>query len=281
MNSLTIDPLITSINLFYKKEFYEKATNFLSAIQKYSKELELAANFNQAQVSNDVITSTANFFVNLNSELKKTTPQFAAYWIKKFNASLSEIKNQVFIQNNGTGVFYRSFGDAIGGLTRVENYLDDSTQAVSDVNGQTASPIRYGSSLTNKLNSYGGLLNAELSKKTNIVFRKNMFNIQSQVSTGKLANGDNLVPDILHVQRMMQITTGLNQQIQNEFKELYSVIYFYCFYNSRLASNNIQFVPNINITVNVEGQNLNQDALFSQLQDTLTNTTTQKVLGVS
>lgn len=281
MNSLTIDPLLVNLNLFYKKDFYQTASNFLEAIQNYSNELEIAINFNQAKVSNDVITSTSNFFVNLDSKLKLVQPQFAAYWIKQFNNSLDEIKNQVLIKNNGTGTFYRNFSDAIGGLTKMENYFDDSTQLVSDVNSQVAPPLRYGSSLTNKLNSFSSLLNAELSKKTNIVFRKNMFNIQPQVSTGRQANGDNLVPDVLHVQRMVQNITSLNQKIQSEFKELYNVIYFYCFYNPRLPSNNIQFVPNINITVDVEGQNLSQDALFSQLKDVLSDKTTQKVLGVS
>ena len=281
MNSLTIDPQLVNLNLFYKKEFYKTATNFLDAVQSYSNELEIAMSYNQAKVSNDVITSTTNFFVNLDSTLKQVQPQFAAYWIKQFNRSLDEIKNQVFIKNNGTGVFYRNFSDAIGSITRIENYFDDSTQLVSDVNSQVAPPLRYGSSLTNKINSYGSLLNAELSKKTNIVFRKNIFNIQPQVSTGKQANGDNLVPDVLHAQRMIQNIPSLNQKVQNEFKELYNVIYFYCFYNSRLSSNNIQFVPNINITVDVEGQALNQDALFDQLKDMLSNKTSQKVLGVS
>lgn len=280
MNSLTIDPLLVNLNLYYKKDFYQTATNFFSTLQSYSNELELAINYNKAKVSNDVITATSNFFINLDSRLKSVQPQFAAYWIKQFNNCIDEVKNQVLIKN-GTGIFYRSFSDAIGHITRMENYFDDSTQPVSDVKGEVAPPLRYGSSLTNKLNSYSSLLNAELGKKTNIVFRKNMFNVQAQVSTGNLANGDNLVPDVLHVQRTVENIPTLNQKIQAEFKELYNVIYFYYTYNPRLPSNNIQFVPNINIAVNVEGQTLNQDILFNQLQDMLGDKTTLKVLGVS
>lgn len=281
MNKTTLDPQFTNLNLFYKKDFYSSASNFLSTIEKYSNELQTAIDYNQTKVQNDVITAQSNFFVSLDEKLKNVQPQFAAFWIKKFNTSLDEIKNQVLIKN-GTGTFYRPFSDSIGILTRLENYIDDSTQAISDVTmKQEAPPIRYGSSLSNKLGSFTTLLNGELSKKTNIVFRKNMYNIQSAITTPNKAHGENLIPDILFYQRAMSSIVSFNTKIQNEFKQLYNVIYYYCFYNPRLSSTNIQFAPNINITVNVEGQALNQDALFNQLQDIKSELTTQKMLGLS
>lgn len=280
-NKTTLDPQLTNLNLFYKKDFYASASNFLFAIEKYSNELQMAIDYNQTKVQNDVITAQSNFFITLDDKLKNTHPQFAAFWIKKFNITLDEIKNQVLIRH-GVGTFYRPFGDSVGILTRLEGYIDDSTQAISDVAmRQEASPIRYGSSLSNKLGSFTALLNGELSKKTNIVYRKNMYNIQGSVSTPDKSHGENLIPDILYYQRIVSSIVSLNTKIQNEFKQLYNVIYYYCFYNPRLSSNNIQFAPNVNITVNVEGQATNQDALFNQLQNIKSEITTQQILGSS
>jgi hypothetical protein len=281
MNTKTIDPQLTQINLFYKKEFYNKASNFLSTINDYSTELQTSIDYSLTKVQNDVITSQRDFFITLDNQMKSMQPQFAADWISKFNTALNEVKNQVRIKIN-EGTFYRQFSDSIGSLARLENYLDDSLQLVSDVTGsKMMTPLRYGASLTNKMSPSTQLLHAELSKKTNIVFRKNIQNIQSTVQSGNVSQGSNLTPDTQHFVRMKNAIPGLNQKIQSEFKELYSVIQLYCNYNPRAATNNIQFVPNTNISVDVEGNTLNQDLLFNQLKEVTSSVTTRKVLGVS
>lgn len=280
MNNQTIDPVLTQINLFYKKDFYGKASNFLSTIDKYSNELEYSIEYNKTKVQNDVITAQKDFFVKMDSRMKSVDPQFAAFWINKFNNSLDEVKNKVRIQlNNST--FYRSFSDAIGSIARIENYLDDSMQLVSDIEGdKMMTPLRFGSSIANKISPSTLLLHADLSKKTNIVFRKNIQNIQSSVQSSSTAQGSNLTPDTQHFVRMKSVVPKIVQQIQSEFKELYNIIMFYCNYNPRSAVNNIQFVPNVNITVNVEGNDLNQDLLFNQLKDVKSSLTSQGVLGM-
>jgi hypothetical protein len=281
MNSKTIDPQLTQINLFYKKDFYDKASNFLSTINNYSTELQASIDYNLTKVQNDVITSQKDFFIKLDNQMKSMQPQFAADWICKFNTALNEVKNQVRIKIN-EGTFYKQFSDSIGSLARLENYLDDSLQLVSDITGsKMMTPLRYGASLTNKMSPSTQLLHAELSKKTNIVFRKNIQNIQSTVQSGNVSQGGNLTPDTQHFVRMKNAIPSLNQKIQSEFKELYNVIQLYCNYNPRAATNNIQFVPNTNISVDVEGSTLNQDLLFNQLKEVTSSVTTRKVLGVS
>ena len=279
-NKTTTDPQLTQINLFYKKDFYQKASNFLGTIQGYSSELETAINFNKSKVQNDPITAQADFFANLDNQMKSMQPQFASYWINAFNTSLDQVRNEVRTKI-GDGTFFKPFSDSIGSIARAENYFDDSTQLISDIQGsQMMTPLRYGSSLTNKIHPATLLLHGEMSKKTNLVFRKNLQNIQSKVSSSTKAHGDNLVPDTEHFKRMQGIVSTLNQKIQSEYKELYSVIDFYCKYNPRAATNNLQYVPNYNITVNVEGNPINQDILFNQLQDIQSTLTTKKVLGV-
>jgi len=281
MNSKTIDPQLTQINLFYKKDFYDKASNFLSTINNYSTELQTSIDYNLTKVQNDVITSQKDFFIKLDNQMKSMQPQFAADWISKFNTALNEVKNQVRVEIN-EGTFYKQFSDSIGSLARLENYLDDSLQLVSDVTGsKMMTPLRYGASLTNKMSPSTQLLHAELSKKTNMVFRKNIQNIQSTVQSGNVSQGSNLTPDTQHFVRMKNAIPSLNEKIQSEFKELYNVIQLYCNYNPRSATNNIQFVPKTNISVNVEGNTLNQDLLFNQLKEVTSSVTTRKVLGVS
>ena len=111
--------------------------------------------------------------------------------------------------------------------------------------------------------------------------KKNIQNIQSTVQSGNVSQGGNLTPDTQHFVRMKNAIPSLNQKIQSEFKELYNVIQLYCNYNPRAATNNIQFVPNTNISVDVEGSTLNQDLLFNQLKEVTSSVTTRKVLGVS
>lgn len=279
-NQTTIDPFLTKVNLFYKKDFYQSASNFLGTIQSYSNELQTGIDYNLTKVSNDPITSQAKFFADLDSKMKGMKPQFAAQWINTFNNSLQEVQNQVRIKI-GDGTFYKSFGDSIGSLAKIENYFDDTTQLASDIQGsQMMSPLRYGSSLSNKIHPAVLLLHGEMSKKVNLVFRKNLSNIQSKVSSSTKAHGDNLIPDTEHFKRMQSIIPSINQKIKSNFKELYNVIQYYCNYNPRSGTDNIQYVPDFNITVDVEGNPVNQDLLMNQLQDTQSTVTTLKALGV-
>lgn len=271
----TTDPQLTQINLFYKKDFYNKASNYLGAIQSYTKELETSIKFAKAKVANDPITSMKDFFVELDGQMKSMTPQFAAHWIKAFNTSIEKVKNEVGVQI-GSGTFYRGFGDSIGTITKQENLYDESTQSIKN----NSFPLRYGSSLTNKIHPQILLMHGEMSNKLNKVFNKNLQNIQSSNTTSLKAHGENLIPDTEHTKRIQGMVSMLNQKIRGEFKELYNVISYYCNYNSRASTQNIQFVPNYNITVSVEGNNLNQDILFNQLQDVQKDITTKKVLGV-
>jgi len=281
MSQRTIDPYLTNINLFYKKDFYQQATNYLDTVESYQSELEDAIRFNKTKVSNDVIKAQTDFFVDLDNKMKSMPAQFSAYWINQFNRSLEEVRNQVLIKTNG-GTFYNSFSDCVGSLTKQENYYDDSTQIVNDITGENiVAPLRYGSSLTNKISPYTQLLHAEMSKKVNLLFRKNIKNIQEKVSTSTQSHGDNLIPDSQHFPRIQKIVSSLNQKLRQQFKELYNVIELYSSYNPRSSSNNIQFVPNIDISVDVEGTPINQDILFNRVQDVKSELTTRGVLGAS
>lgn len=275
----TLDPNLLDVNIFYKKDFYSASSNYLSVIERYNDLTQTFIDFKKTFVSNDTITSQANFFQDLDKKISAMDPQFAAYWIEKYNNAMQIVKKEVYLKI-GEGTHYRPISDSIGILSRQDNYYDDSTQYVSDITCQTqVPPSRYGASSINKINPYTFLLMSEMSKKTNLVFRKNISNIQSTVSKSTVAHGDNLVPDSLSQQRNVQISNQLKQKIQNDFKSLYPVIQYYCNYNSRRKTQNLEFIPNSNISITVEGVPTNQDLLFNQLLEVNSKLTSQKVLG--
>jgi len=276
----TLDPELLKVNLFYKKDFYKKTSNYLDIIKNYESFLDSSIEYNKTIVSNDVITEQSKFFTNLDTKISQMEPQLAAFWIEKYNNSLQQVKNEVFLKI-GKGTHYKSISDSIGILSRQDNYYDDSTQYVSDISGDTqVSPSRYGASSINKISPYTFLLMSELSKKTNIVFRKNISNIQSTVVKSTQSHGDNLVPDTAAQQRNAQISTELKQKIYADFKTLYPVIQHYCNYNPRRKIQNLQYISDANINIKVEGIPVSQDLLMNQLLEVNSRLTSQKALGI-
>lgn len=276
----TLDPELLKVNLFYKKDFYKKTSNYLDVIKNYESFLDSSIEFNKTLVSNDVITEQSKFFSNLDSKLSQMEPQLAAYWIEKYNSSFQQVKNEVYLKI-GKGTHYKTISDSMGILSRQDNYYDDSIQYVSDIGGDTqVSPSRYGASSINKISPYTFLLMSELSKKTNIVFRKNISNIQNSVVKNDQSHGDNLVPDTVAQQRNAQISTELKQKIYADFKTLYPIIQHYCNYNPRRKIQNLQYISDANININVEGIPVSQDLLMNQLVEINSKLTSQKVLGI-
>jgi len=50
MNQKTLDPEILNLNLFYKKNFYENASNFLSTVKNYSDQLKTSIEYQKTIV---------------------------------------------------------------------------------------------------------------------------------------------------------------------------------------------------------------------------------------
>lgn len=276
----TLDPELASINLFYKKDFYKKASNYLSIMSKYSKELDYSIAYNSTKVNSNPIAAQADFFVNLQKNFKQLDPQFQSYWTDQFNRATDEVKNQVRLKV-GNSSFFRPLSDSIGTICKIENFLDDHSQYVADVgSNQIMTPLRYGGSTVNKLSPSTLQLIGELSKKTNTVFRKNLVPVTNGLATPKDAHGYNLVPDVYSFQQTQDIVTSLHQKIQTQFGDVYNLIVYYSNYNTRSPSNNIQMAANANITVDVEGYPMNTDLLLNKLKEVKDNLTTKKVLGV-
>ena len=84
MNNIkTIDPDMVSAQVFFKKDFYQSASNYLDFVGNLPKELELAIEWNKTDYANDPITAKTNFFKNL--DVKSLNADFSTSWLKKYN----------------------------------------------------------------------------------------------------------------------------------------------------------------------------------------------------
>ena len=64
-NVKSIDPEMVSANLFFKKDFYKSASNYLDSIGNYQKELDVSLDWQKTFMANDPITSQVEFFKKL------------------------------------------------------------------------------------------------------------------------------------------------------------------------------------------------------------------------
>ena len=281
-NVKSIDPEMVSANLFFKKDFYKSASNYLDSIGNYQKELDVSLDWQKTFMANDPITSQVEFFKKLeNGGFAGLKTDFVVYWLDKFKTSYAEVQDKLKFEIGGSGTYFRNASDSVGLLARMTNYANNSTELLSDRDIKDLPvPVLYGSSLENKMSPNAKVINTSLSKATNTLFRYSSFNIQELISDSTLPHGQNLIPDYNHYERMMRIVNSLTQKIRQEFKDFYRVLEFYSSYNPTDPESNIQVVPPTVITTLIEGQPQYQTLLRSRATDLLTSFTNQRALDV-
>ena len=284
MNNIkTIDPEMVSLNLFFKKDFYKSASNYLDVIGNFQNELDVSINWQKTYMANDPVTSKTNFFKNLEKEgFAKLKTDFVVFWLDQYKTSLTEVQDKLKFEIGGNGVYFRNTSDCVGLLTRMTNYADSSTELLSDRDIKNLpTPVLYGSTLDSKVSPNAKVVNASLSKSTNTLFRYSCFNIQEKISNNTLPHGQNLIPDYNHYERMMNAVNNLTQKIRQEYKDFYRVLEFYASYNASDPQSNIQVVPPTVITTLIEGNPQYQTQLRSRATDILTSFTNQRALDVT
>ena len=278
MNNIkTIDPEMVSAQLFFKKEFYQSASNYLDFIGNRTKELDLFLEWNKTDYANDPITAKTNFFKKL--DISNLDADFAAHWLKQYNTSLSEVKDKVKFEMGGDSIYSRGQSDCVGSLARMSNYANNSTQLLSDRDMKNLPvPSIYGAGLENQLSNNAKIVNSAFSIAANSLFRYSSFNIQEKVSENILSHGQNLIPDYGHYQRMMKVVNDLTQKLRQDFKDFFKVTEFYSNYNPNSRSTNVQVIPPTIVTTLVEGQVQYQTKLKSRAADILTSYTNKAAL---
>ena len=278
MNNIkTIDPEMVSAQLFFKKDFYQSASNYLDFIGSRTQELDIFLEWNKTDYANDPITAKTEFFKKL--DISNLDADFAAHWLKQYNTSLSEVKDKVKFEMGQGSIYSRGQSDCIGSLARMSNYTNNSTQLLSDRDMENLPvPSFYGAGLENQLSNNAKIVNASFSKAANSLFRYAGFNLQEKVSENTLSHGQNLIPDYGHYQRMMKIVNDLTQKLRQEFKDFFKLTEFYSNYNPNSNSTNVQVIPPTIITTLVEGQVQYQTKLRSRAADVLTSYTNKAAL---
>lgn len=278
-NVKTIDPKMVSVNLFFKKEFYKSASNYLDYVGNLPQELDVFLEWSKTDHANDPITAKKDFFKKLDSEyLKNLKTDFVVDWLKKYKTTFSEVQDQVRLEV-GQGTYFRNISDCVGCLTKMSNYANSSTQLVSDRDlKELPVPILYGSGMENQLSNNAKVVNMSFSKATSSLFRYSSFNIQEKISENTLSHGQNLIPDYNHYDRMMKITNELTQKIRQEYKDFYRVLEFYSNHNPSDPSNNSRVIPPTIVTTLVEGNVQYQTQLRSRATDILTSFTNKRAL---
>lgn len=282
MNNIrTIDPEMVSVNLFFKKDFYQKASNYLDIISSYQKELDLAIDWHKTSVQNDVITNQINFFDGAKSKFKQMPTDFVVYWLEIFYTSITEVQNQIKLQASPTS-YYGKLSDCVNFLSRPQNYATLATESITmdkDVT-KLPVPILYGAILENKVSPNAKLVTTSLSKATNALFRYCMFNIQEKVAESTKPHGENYVPDFKHYERMQKSIILFTQVVRSVYQDFYRILEYYSNYNPTDPECNVQVIPPTVITTMVEGQPQYQTLLRARAADIMTAFTNQRALDV-
>jgi|GEM_PF-3496301 hypothetical protein len=278
MNNIkTIDPEMVSVNLFFKKDFYKSASNYLDYIGNLPKELDVHLEWLKTDYANDPIKAKTDFFKNL--DLKSLKTDFVVHWLKQYKTTYSEVQDQVRLEMGPNATINRNPSDCVGSLARMSNYTNSSTQLVSDRDMENLPvPALYGAGMENTLSNNAKIVNSSFSKSSNSLFRYSSFNLQEKVSENTLSHGQNMIPDYNHYQRMMKSINDVTQKLRQEFSDFFRVNEFYSNYNPNSQSTNVQVVPPTIVTTLVEGQVQYQTQLKSRAADILTSFTNRRAL---
>ena len=278
MNNIkTIDPEMVSVNLFFKKDFYKSASNYLDYIGNLPKELDVHLEWLKTDYANDPIKAKTDFFKNL--DLKSLKTDFVVHWLKQYKTTYSEVQDQVRLEMGPNATINRNPSDCVGSLARMSNYTNSSTQLVSDRDMENLPvPALYGAGMENTLSNNAKIVNSSFSKASNSLFRYSSFNLQEKVSENTLSHGQNMIPDYNHYQRMMKSINDVTQKLRQEFSDFFRVNEFYSNYNPNSQSTNVQVVPPTIVTTLVEGQVQYQTQLKSRATDILTSFTNRRAL---
>ena len=280
MNNIkTIDPDMVSAQVFFKKDFYKSASNYLDFVGNLPKELDLAIEWNKTDFANDPVTAKTDFFKKL--DISSLNADFSTFWLKKYDETYNEVRDKIRFETGDKFSFAAGRSDVVGALARMQNYTQNSTQLLSDKNMENLPiPTQYGSGMENLLSNNAKIINTVFSKAANSLFRHATFNIQEKISENTLSHGQNLIPDYAHYERMMKIATDLTQKIRQEFKDFYKILEMFSNYNPNSPTTNVQVIPPTIITTLVEGQVQYQTKLKSRAADILTSFTNKRALDV-
>lgn len=224
MADQTTDPDLTAVNLTNTVDFLKAFSDYSEHINKFAKELSLAAIYKYTDVTVDPITDKAKFYESLtkgevrvstdnrggldkrtnkvkippalstppvgfnNDSGNGLTDEFLAYWIEKYRLLHPTVQRECEkLLPGSANIYFKDISESIGCLTEADWIDDDKVLPMFDVNVSLYDPpVVYNSKLHNKLSTNTQLISLKMSKLLNVNTRKNLINIINGPNSHKL-----------------------------------------------------------------------------------------------
>ena len=240
--------------------------------------------------SGNPITNISEFFSKLDKEvLNNYDNDFIFYWYKKYKNSIEVIKEQTELQDKS---FLDDPSDSIGLLANSRVKFDDSVSPLFDLNCSFGAPNTIPTQVANKLSNTAKNVNEELSLKTSTLMKTNLINLQRVNDTYNIASdstqphGLNLITDLNYYLDSYNSLPSLVNNITTELGRTYEYVCYFSNINDKTGYNprdylscNIQIMPNIQYSANVENTLQNFDAAQKPIKESRSTRTIAKVLG--
>ena len=261
-----------------------------SSANNLQKQLDLSVQYWNAKKSNDPINNLTKFFNGLNSELQGLNNDFVFFWYKKLQAQPDDVKSQVEVDENS---LLAEPSDSVGYLTNTLSQFSEYVSPVFDVNLDYGPPQTVPTSVQNKLPEGTLELSYDLSFSNSQMMKTNQVNVQKVNDTYNIAtdstqpHGLNLVTDIPSYQDSYKAQApSLNCLVSKFGQDRFEYLNYFSNMNDNMAynpantsANNLQSMPNINYTMNVEGTPQQVDILKKKVINSMNYRTIKGALA--
>jgi hypothetical protein len=279
-NKLTLLPEYLDIVLQPSVEFYNSATDILSAFSDYLGQLNTNIEFEKSKVSPNIIKSTAvlynqlnksNFRIAFENETYEFDNIFKLFYIEKFQTLTDDIKKLITIDIEGKNIYFNNYSDDTGNITNVTSVIDNSTSPFFDIfNDLYNWPVGMPASIYHKVSKNEIRTAHALNIKTDALLKINIKGLvnTSDVNIAKTAHGENLITDTIYVNRLFLLKDNINSELKNIIGGMADFIQFFKNINYR-DQDACRYADKLLYTTNIEGVEDTVDALKNKLETVL------------
>lgn len=218
-------------------------------------------------IEQDVLNTVKEKTAALDSAFgtDKMSDEFVLYWIEKFRTTHTAVKEayKALVTDSTTDIF-TEFSDSMGLLTRISDNVDSSVLPLSDpeLDRINLIPRPYNAILDDKIDDNTKLVVFEMSKKTSVLFRNNLFKLLNVTTTSSLPHGENLVTDELYYKRVQQLADELNGYVADTLGKVANML----FYVRTLVNTNKQATVDVSYNEVIESSIVQVDLLKNKVQ---------------
>lgn len=156
------------------------------------------------------------------------------YWYDKFQTSHQKVKEDYKKAVEAFNVdplddMFKDLSDNVGSVCRITettNPLDVHILLDTTFDGTVTPVTTIPPSVDDKLDDFGREFDAEITERTNILFRSNMKRVCETFGSSDLAHQQNLMPDFQHIRRVAASTQKLNGIVAEAVGVSYELLFY-------------------------------------------------------